>query len=292
MDNFSTGSPDSTRLHAENPNFAFVHHDITEVLSGSAEVVAASDAEPFTHICNLASPASPLAYMRLPIETLRAGSIGVMNLLEFSLSCRARFLHASTSEIYGDPETHPQRETYWGRVNPIGPRSMYDESKRFAEASCTAYSRERGADVRLARIFNTYGPRLTWQDGRVISSFISQALRNDPLTILGDGSQTRSFCFVTDEIAGIVALLDSDVLGPVNIGNPEESTILELAHLVCELTGSKSELVFRPFRQDDPMKRQPDISRASSLLGWNPKVDLREGLTHTIEWFRTLPEFG
>ncbi len=292
LDNYSTGSVENTRMLQSTSTFAFVPHDITSPLPSNMKILNACDAEPFTDICNLASPASPPAYMRLAIETLQAGSVGVANLLEFSQSCGARFLQASTSEIYGDPDVHPQPESYWGRVNPIGPRSMYDESKRFAEALCVAYERQRGVDLRMVRIFNTYGPRLSWQDGRVVTNFIAQALRNEPLTILGDGSQTRSFCFVTDEIAGIVALLDSVVLGPVNIGNPEESTILELAHLVCDLTGSRSELVFRPFREDDPMKRQPDLSRASSLLGWNPKVDLREGLTHTIEWFRTLPEFG
>lgn len=291
IDNFCTGSIGNTDVFRGNSGFNLIEHDITKSLTANREIIAATEKDAITDICNLASPASPPTYMRLAIETLQAGSVGVQNLLDFAETSNARFLQASTSEIYGDPDVHPQPESYWGRVNPIGPRSMYDESKRFAEAMCVAYERHRNIDLRIVRIFNTYGPRLAWSDGRVVTNLLAQAMRNEPLTILGDGSQTRSFCYVTDEVAGIIALLDSNVTGPVNIGNPQEVTILELATLICELTSSRSEVMFLPFREDDPMQRQPNIDRASSLLGWNPKVDLREGLSRTIEWLHSTPEF-
>ncbi len=291
VDNLSTGFLQNTSTFSEHPNYSFFQHDITETLSDCAELQAILRRHPLTRICNLASPASPPTYERLAIETLRVGSVGVQNLLDVAVESGSRFLQASTSEVYGDPDVHPQPETYWGNVNPIGPRSMYDESKRFAEAMCATYERVKCADVRIVRIFNTYGPRLSPGDGRVVTNFIGQALKNEPITIFGSGEQTRSFCFVDDEIQGLISLLDSDVRGPVNIGNPNEFTMHELADLVLELTGSTSSLTVRDLPGDDPKRRQPDITRARSLLGWEPKVQLREGLERTISWFRTLPEF-
>jgi nucleoside-diphosphate-sugar epimerase len=291
IDNYSTGSLDNIGPLFDYSTFRSFDHDITVPLSENDEVSRAMRDRAPTRICNLASPASPPVYMRLALETLGAGSAGTKNLLDLAVDTGARFLQASTSEIYGDPDVHPQPESYWGRVNPIGPRSMYDESKRFAEALCAAYVRQCGVDLRTVRIFNTYGPRMSPSDGRVVTSFISQALNNTPLTIFGDGSQTRSFCYVDDEIAGIVALLDSEITGPVNIGNPHEFTIEALAKAVLELTSSDSSFTYCPSREDDPLQRCPDITRASSLLGWTPKTELREGLQKTIEWFRTLPEF-
>jgi nucleoside-diphosphate-sugar epimerase len=240
-------------------------------------------------VCNLASPASPPEYLRRPIETLEIGSVGTQNLVKLALEHGARFLQASTSEVYGDPDVHPQPETYHGSVNPIGPRAVYDEAKRFGEALCTSYEREHGLDLRLMRIFNTYGPRMQPDDGRVITNFIGQALRGEPLTIYGAGTQTRSFCYVDDLIEGMVALLWSDHRGPMNLGNPNEFTMLELASLVIELTGSRSPLVFEPLPADDPKQRRPDITRAQTLLGWNPKVSLRDGLLRTIEYLAALP---
>ena len=258
VDNFCTGSEANLREVSSNPLFTLIEHNITKPLTLNPLISAVQAQEQFTQICNLASPASPPTYFRLAIETLEAGSIGMQNLLKLAVETGARILHASTSEVYGDPEVHPQPETYWGCVNPNGPRSMYDESKRFAEALCAAYVRQKNVDLRTVRIFNTYGPRLSPVDGRVVTNFIGQALRNEPLTVLGDRSQTRSFCYVDDEIAGIVALLDSEVCGPVNIGNPVEFTILELANLVRELTNSKSPMEFQPFREDDPLQRRPN----------------------------------
>jgi nucleoside-diphosphate-sugar epimerase len=291
IDNFCTGSLANVKHLCGEPGFSLVDHDITRPFSENDVLGRVLGARKPTKICNLASPASPPTYMQMAIETLHVGSLGMKNLLDLAVETGARILQASTSEVYGDPDVHPQTESYWGRVNPIGPRSMYDESKRFAEALCTAYATQKDVDVRLVRIFNTYGPRLSPTDGRVVTNFIGQALKNEPLTIFGDGEQTRSFCYVDDEIAGIVALLDSDVTGPVNIGNPNEFTMLQLAEIVLALTESESAISLLPKREDDPLQRCPDITRASSLLGWMPKTELREGLQKTIEWFRTLPEF-
>jgi dTDP-glucose 4,6-dehydratase len=235
---------------------------------------------------NFASPASPVDYMRLGIETLRVGSDGTMNTLDLAKKYGAGYLHASTSECYGDPEVHPQVESYWGNVNPTGPRSVYDESKRFSEASVSAYRRYHGVNTHLVRIFNTYGPRLQANDGRVISNLLMQALRGEPLTVYGDGSQTRSFCYVSDLIDGIIRLSKSEEHDPVNIGNPTEWTILECAREVQALIGSRSEIVFRPLPRDDPKQRRPDITRARTLLGWEPKVSLRDGLFRSLDYFK------
>jgi dTDP-glucose 4,6-dehydratase len=237
-------------------------------------------------VLNFASPASPPRYLEMPIQTLRTGSQGTENALRLALENNARFIMASTSEIYGDPSISPQVETYWGNVNPIGERSCYDEAKRYAEALCMAYWREKNANIGIVRIFNTYGPRLDPDDGRVVSNFVCQAIEGNDLTIYGDGTQTRSFCYVDDEIRGIIAMLDSDQRGPINIGNPVEFTMLELAELVLELTSSKSSLVYRELPADDPLQRKPDISSAIEFLGWRPAIDLREGLEQTIKWFR------
>jgi dTDP-glucose 4,6-dehydratase len=241
---------------------------------------------PVDSVFNFASPASPPEYLRLGIETLRVGSIGVENTLEIAARYGAGYLHASTSECYGDPLEHPQRESYWGNVNPVGPRSVYDEAKRFAEAMVMAYYRSRDVNTHLARIFNTYGPRLHPSDGRVISNFMMQALRGEPLTVYGDGNQTRSFCYVDDLIEGILRLSRSDEHLPVNIGNPDEFTILECAQAVLEVTGSKSELRFEALPQDDPTRRCPDITKARTLLGWEPQVQLKEGLQKSLDFFR------
>jgi dTDP-glucose 4,6-dehydratase len=277
VDNYVTGNPDNVAHLLDTPGFELVKQDITEsfVVDGAVDAVM-----------NLASPASPKDYYELPIETLDVGSIGTRHLLELARVNGAKFFMASTSEVYGDPAVHPQTEDYWGNVNPIGTRSMYDEAKRFSEALCFAYHRTHGVPIRVVRIFNTYGPRMQPDDGRVVSNFITQALRGEPLTIYGDGQQTRSFCFVEDEIRGFVDLLDSDEIGPINIGNPGEFTMLELAELVTELTGSTAGIVFEPLPSDDPKQRQPDITRAIDKLGWTPAIDLREGLTRTIEYFR------
>ena len=236
-------------------------------------------------VCNFASPASPPAYLLRPIDTLEIGSIGTKNLIELALAHSARFLHASTSEVYGDPLEHPQTERYWGNVNPIGPRSCYDEAKRFGEALCSAYERSRGLDLRLVRIFNTYGPRMQADDGRVVTNFISQALSGKPMTLYGSGKQTRSFCFVDDLIRGLILLLDSDVKGPMNLGNPCEFNMIRLAQIILDQTNSKSSMVVSDLPVDDPTQRQPDISRALELLGWSPVVDLDEGIQRTIAWF-------
>jgi len=229
-------------------------------------------------------PASPKDYLELPIQTLKVGSLGTHNCLGLAKDKGARFLLASTSEVYGDPRLHPQPESYWGNVNPVGPRGVYDEAKRFAEAMTMAYHTHHGLEVRIVRIFNTYGPRMRPTDGRAVSNFLVQALHGKPITIYGDGSQTRSFCYVDDEVRGFLALLDSDLVGPVNIGNPGEFTVLELAELVIEVTNSDSEIVYEPLPVDDPTQRRPDITRARDELGWEPRIDLREGLTRTAEW--------
>ena len=277
VDNFCTGSLANLAHLAGEPRFTLEERDICQPFDPGA----------VDEVFNFASPASPPEYLRLAIETLRVGSAGTEHALEIAAKYGARFLQASTSECYGDPTEHPQREEYWGNVNPVGPRSVYDESKRYAEALTMAYHRSRGVNTHLVRIFNTYGPRLHPDDGRVISNFIMQALRGEPLTVYGDGGQTRNFCYVDDLIEGILRLSRSDEHMPVNIGNPIEFTILECAQAVLEVTGSKSELRFGALPQDDPTQRQPDIAKARALLGWEPKIALREGLIKSLEYFRS-----
>lgn len=277
FDNLSTGTTENIAHLANESRFDFVEGDICRPF----------DPGPVDYVFNLASPASPPKYLALAIETLRAGSVGVENTLEIALRNSAGYLHASTSECYGEPLEHPQRECYWGNVNPVGPRSVYDEAKRYAEALVMAYHRTREANTHLVRIFNTYGPRLHPEDGRVISNFIAQALANEPLTVYGDGGQTRSFCYVDDLIEGILLLSRREEHLPVNIGNPNEFTILECAREVIELTGSRSELRYLPMPQDDPTRRCPDITKAKVLLGWEPKTELREGLIRTIDYFKS-----
>ncbi|MGA7340513.1 MAG: UDP-glucuronic acid decarboxylase family protein [Terracidiphilus sp.] len=281
VDNLSTGERENLAHLASEPRFRFFEWDIC------LPFPADFDPGHVDYVFNFASPASPPEYLRLAIETLSVGSIGVKNMLELAAQHGSGFLHASTSECYGDPLQHPQSEDYWGNVNPIGPRSVYDEAKRFAEALVMAYHRSRGVDTRLVRIFNTYGPRLHPSDGRVVSNFIMQALRGQPLTIYGDGNQTRSFCYVDDLIEGIVRLSRSGVHLPVNIGNPSEFTILECAQAILEVTGSKSELCFEPLPEDDPIRRRPDIGRARKLLGWEPQIELKEGLARSLDFFRS-----
>jgi dTDP-glucose 4,6-dehydratase len=276
VDNLSTGNMANLGHLTGETAFEFVEQDICVPFDCGA----------VDFIFNFASPASPVDYARLGPETLLVGSAGTVNTLELARRYGAGYLHASTSECYGDPEVHPQVETYWGRVNPIGPRSVYDEAKRFSEAAVMAWHRYYGVDTRLVRIFNTYGPRLQANDGRVISNFMTQALRGEPLTVYGDGSQTRSFCYVSDLIEGIVRLGKSGEHLPVNIGNPTEFTMLECAREVLAVTGSKSEIAFRPLPEDDPARRQPDITKAWTLLGWEPKVELREGLERSLKYFR------
>jgi dTDP-glucose 4,6-dehydratase len=277
MDNLLTGTPDNIAHLFANPHFTFIQQDVTNYIYVKGPVDA---------ILHFASPASPVDYLELPIQTLKVGSLGTHKALGLAKEKDARFLLASTSECYGDPQVHPQNEDYWGNVNPIGPRGVYDEAKRFAEAMTMAYHRTHGVATRIVRIFNTHGPRMRLRDGRVVPNFIAQALRNEPITVYGDGSQTRSFCFVSDLVEGIVRLLRSDYTGPVNCGNPAEVTILQFAERIKALTNSKSEIVYRPLPVDDPKQRQPDITRARTLLGWEPKVGLEEGLRHTIEYFR------
>jgi dTDP-glucose 4,6-dehydratase len=283
LDNFVTGSWANLEHLADHPRFTFVEHDI------SNPIVFAEHLEGVLHF---ASPASPVDYLEMPIQTLKVGSLGTHNCLGIAKAKKARFLLASTSEVYGDPQIHPQPETYWGHVNPIGVRGCYDEAKRFAEAMTMAYHRAHGVDTRILRIFNTYGPRMRPGDGRVVSNFIVQALRGDPITVYGDGSQTRSFCYVSDEVDGIYRLFMSDRTEPTNVGNPGEFTIRQLAELVIAETGSSSELVELPLPPDDPKVRQPDISVAREVLGWEPRVGLREGLQATIPYFRALIEQG
>ena len=277
VDNLSTGNLANLAHLTESPRFAFLNHDITLPF----------DPGPVDFIFNFASPASPVDYARLGPETLLAGSVGTINILNLARKYNAGFLHASTSECYGDPEVHPQVESYWGRVNPIGPRSVYDEAKRFSEAAVAAWRRYYAVDTRMVRIFNTYGPRLQANDGRVISNFMLQALAGEPLTVYGDGLQTRSFCYVSDLIDGILRLADSSEHSPVNLGNPTEFTMLDCAKLVLAVTGSKSEIVHQPLPQDDPARRCPDIAKARALLGWEPKVPLREGLQKSLAYFQS-----
>jgi dTDP-glucose 4,6-dehydratase len=277
VDNLSTGDLGNIAHLGNEQRFAFEEHDICQWFDpGKVDAVF-----------NMASPASPPEYLRLAIETLRVGSAGTENTLEIAQKYGAAYLHASTSECYGDPLEHPQTESYWGNVNPVGPRSVYDEAKRYAEALTMAYHRSRGVNTHLVRIFNTYGPRLHPSDGRVISNFLMQAMRGEPLTVYGDGQQTRSFCYVDDLIEGILRLSRSEEHLPVNIGNPDEFTILECAEAVLEVTESKSELRFEALPQDDPTRRKPDISKAKQVLGWEPKIGLREGLKLSLEFFRS-----
>ena len=277
VDNLSTGSLANLAHLKTESAFAFEQADICRPF----------DFGHVDYVFNFASPASPVDYMRLGVETLLVGSAGTLNALELARKYNAGFLHASTSECYGDPEVHPQVETYWGNVNPIGPRSVYDEAKRFSEAAVMAYHRYHAVNTHMVRIFNTYGPRLQANDGRVISNLMMQALRNDPMTVYGDGSQTRSFCYVSDLVAGIILLSNSDEYLPTNIGNPVEWTILECAREVQHVTGVTGEITFQPLPQDDPRQRKPDITKARTLLGWEPKVMLREGLEKSIDYFKS-----
>ena len=277
IDNLLTGRLDNLSHLFGTEHFVFQHHNV----SNYVHVPGAVDA-----VLHFASPASPKDYLELPIQTLKVGSLGTHHMLGLAKDKGARFLLASTSEVYGDPLVHPQAEDYWGHVNPVGPRGVYDEAKRFAEAMTMAYQRYHGVDVRIARIFNTYGPRLRPGDGRVVSNFLVQALAGKPLTVYGEGSQTRSFCYVDDQVRGLLALLDSDHVGPVNIGNPDELSVRALADLVLEVTGSRSEVVHEPLPVDDPTHRQPDIGLARRVLGWEPRVPLRQGLALTADWLR------
>ncbi|MGH7559921.1 MAG: UDP-glucuronic acid decarboxylase family protein [Gemmatimonadales bacterium] len=279
MDNFITGSPDNLAHLADHPRFSFVKHDVSKFITVEG---------PLDGVMHFASPASPVDYLELPIQTLKVGSLGTHNSVGLAKAKGARFFLASTSEVYGDPQVHPQPETYWGHVNPVGPRGVYDEAKRFAEAMTMAYHRYHGVDTRIVRIFNTYGPRMRARDGRVVSNFVVQALKGEPLTIYGDGGQSRSFCYVSDLIEGIYRLFRSGRTDPTNVGNPSEFTVLQLAHLVKEMTGSRSEIVQRPLPIDDPKVRQPDISVARRELSWEPRVPLRDGLARTIDYFRTI----
>jgi dTDP-glucose 4,6-dehydratase len=273
VDNLETGSLANIE-HIRDDAFVHLNLDIIEPYFVD---------EPIDFVYHLASPASPIDYLRLPLHTLKVGSYGTHHTLGLAKKHRARFLIASTSEVYGDPQVHPQPESYWGHVNPIGPRGVYDEAKRYAEALTMAYHRQQGVDTAIVRIFNTYGPRMRPHDGRAIPTFLRQALQDRPITVFGDGSQTRSFCYVDDEIRGLIALAESGYHSPVNVGNPDEFTLLELANAVVEVTGAKSEIVFEPLPTDDPQVRQPDITLARQILGWEPKISLREGLKRTIE---------
>ncbi|MDI6828173.1 MAG: SDR family oxidoreductase [Armatimonadota bacterium] len=277
MDNLITGTTDNIVHHLGNKRFSFIEYDVTEYLFLKKKA---------DFIFHFASPASPIDYLRYPIQTLKVGSLGTHKTLGLATAHNAKYILASTSEVYGDPMVHPQTETYWGNVNPVGPRGVYDEAKRFAEAMTMAYHNTHNVDTKIARIFNTYGPRMRRDDGRLVPTLISQALKGEPLTIYGDGKQTRSLCYVSDLIDGIYRLALSDEHEPVNLGNPEEITIIDFAHLVLKLTGSKSGITFAPLPADDPRQRRPDITKAKRILNWEPKVSLEEGLTRTIEWFR------
>ncbi|MGZ4710092.1 MAG: UDP-glucuronic acid decarboxylase family protein [Acidimicrobiales bacterium] len=277
LDNLSTGAVANIEHLFERPGFSFVQHDVSTYVWVPG---------PVDLVMHFASPASPVDYLELPIQTLKVGSLGTHNTLGLAKAKGATYFLASTSEVYGDPEVHPQPESYWGHVNPIGPRGVYDEAKRFAEAMTMAYHRVHDLDVRIVRIFNVYGPRMRPGDGRVVSNFLVQALKGEPLPVSGDGSQSRSFCYVDDEIRGFMALIDADTTGPLNIGNPGEFTMLELADLVLEVTGSASQVVFEELPVDDPKQRKPDLTRTRAELGWEPKVALREGLQATAEYFR------
>jgi dTDP-glucose 4,6-dehydratase len=276
IDNLLTGDV-ANIAHLAGRDFQFIKHDVTNYIYVEG---------PVDRVLHWASPASPIDYLELPIPTLKVGALGTHKALGLAKAKGARFVLASTSEVYGDPLEHPQRETYWGNVNPIGPRGVYDEAKRFAEAMTVAYHRFHGVDTKIVRIFNTYGPRMRVNDGRAVPAFISQALRDEDVTVFGDGSQTRSFTYISDLVRGIIALMESPVNDPVNIGNPHEMTIADMARLIIKKTGSRSQLVFAPLPTDDPKVRQPDITRARTLLGWEPKVTLEEGLDATIEYFK------
>jgi dTDP-glucose 4,6-dehydratase len=275
IDNLITGNM-SNIAHLRDRDFQFIRHDVTQYIDVDGPVDA---------VLHWASPASPIDYLELPIQTLKVGSLGTHNALGLAKAKQARFVIASTSEVYGDPLEHPQKETYWGNVNPIGPRGVYDEAKRFAEAITLAYHRTHGVDTKIVRIFNTYGPRMRLRDGRAVPAFMSQALRNEDVTVFGDGTQTRSFCYVTDLVDGILRLLDSDTHDPVNIGNPHEVTIEQIARTIISLVGSTSRIVYRPLPQDDPKQRKPDITRAQTILGWQPSIGLEEGLKKTVGYF-------
>jgi dTDP-glucose 4,6-dehydratase len=278
MDNLATGDlANVARLEGQR-GFSFIHHDVSTHIDLQG---------PLDRIYHMASPASPVDYAELPIQTLKVGSLGTHNALGLARARGARLLLASTSEVYGDPLVHPQPESYWGNVNPIGPRSCYDEAKRFAEAITMAYHRTHGVETRIVRIFNTYGPRMRLEDGRAIPNFLTQALKGEPITVYGDGSQTRSFCYVDDLVEGLVRLMESDEADPVNIGNPAELSLLEMAERIRVLTETRSEIVFRPLPPDDPKVRRPDITRALTLLGWEPKVELAAGLARTVDHFRS-----
>jgi dTDP-glucose 4,6-dehydratase len=277
IDNLLTGDT-ANITHLANRDFTFIKHDVTNYIYVDG---------PVDFVLHWASPASPIDYLELPIPTLKVGALGTHKALGLAKAKNARFVIASTSEVYGDPLEHPQKESYWGNVNPVGPRGVYDEAKRFAEAMTMAYHRYHGIDTKIVRIFNTYGPRMRLNDGRAVPAFMSQALRNEDVTIFGDGSQTRSFTYITDLVDGIIRLMLSDVNDPVNIGNPRETTIAEIANTIIKMTGSKSKVVYRPLPTDDPKVRQPDITRARTLLKWEPKVQLEEGLVKTIDYFRT-----
>ena len=277
IDNLLTGDV-ANIAHLAKRDFEFIKHDVTNYIYLDG---------PVDYVLHWASPASPIDYLELPIPTLKVGALGTHKALGLAKAKAAKFVLASTSEVYGDPLEHPQKESYWGNVNPIGPRGVYDEAKRFAEAMTVAYHRYHGLDAKIVRIFNTYGPRMRIRDGRAVPAFIAQALRDEDVTVFGDGRQTRSFCYVSDLVDGIIRLMLSDTNDPVNIGNPAEMTIEEIARVIIEMTGSKSRIVYKPLPEDDPKVRRPDISRARALLGWEPKVDLRTGLTSTIEYFRT-----
>jgi dTDP-glucose 4,6-dehydratase len=277
MDNLLTGNIANIE-HLQSENFKFIKHDVTEYLYIAGNI---------DYVLHFASPASPLDYLQLPIQTLKVGALGTHKALGLSLAKKATFLLASTSEVYGDPLTHPQGEDYWGNVNPVGPRGVYDEAKRFAEALTMAYHRYHGVNTKIVRIFNTYGPRMRPKDGRAIPTFIPQALKNEAITIYGDGSQTRSFCYVDDLVEGIYRLLMSDINDPFNIGNPHEMTIKEMSEMVLKVTGSKSKLIYKPLPIDDPKVRQPNITRAKKYLRWEPEIGLEEGLKKTVQWFKT-----
>lgn len=279
MDNLITGDLKNIEHLFPHENFTFYNHDVSNFVHVSGHL---------DYILHFASPASPIDYLKIPIQTLKVGSLGTHNLLGLAKAKKARILVASTSEVYGDPDVHPQPETYWGNVNPIGPRGVYDEAKRFQEAITMAYHRFHGLETRIVRIFNTYGPRMRLNDGRVLPAFIGQALRGDDFTVFGDGSQTRSFCYVDDLIEGIYRLLLSDCVEPVNVGNPDEISILDFATEIINLTGAKTEITYKPLPHDDPKKRRPDISKAKEVLGWEPKVSRSEGLKITLDYFKSL----
>jgi len=281
VDNLLTGKLENIQSLMDRGDFQFIEHDVTRPFEVNV---------PLDNVLHFASPASPMDYLELPIQTLKVGSLGTHNTVGLAKAKEARYLLASTSEVYGDPLVHPQPETYWGNVNPVGPRGVYDEAKRFAEAMVMAYHRFHGLETRIVRIFNTYGPRMRPKDGRVVPAFIQQALLGEPLTVFGDGSQTRSFCYVNDLVEGIWRLLNSDTSDPVNIGNPHEMTILEFGRRIIEATNSKSEISFVELPVDDPKTRQPDITRAREILGWSPQVELQDGLGTTIDYFRSLLE--